>query len=169
MHFCFLRVSVSVGLWSLITLFLIAPLISLLAAPVSPEITLSTDQNYDLQVVAGQTVRWHNTSTSPHRLHAIDGSWATPLIQPGETVTQTFTMPRQSLFVCDIDPTMRGVVTVQSGNTIFVPLLVVSRTVERWSQPETWGGSLPQAGAAVTIPAGKVVLLDTSPLRCRVY
>ncbi|WP_299645314.1 G8 domain-containing protein [uncultured Chloroflexus sp.] len=162
MHFRFLRVGVSVGLCSLITLFLIAPLISLLAAPVSPEITLSTDQNYDLQVVAGQTVRWHNTSTSPHRLRAIDNSWATPLIQPGETVTQTFTMPGQSLFVCDIDPTIRGVVTVQSGNTIFVPL-VVGRTVERWSQPGTWGASLPQAGAAVTIPAGKVVLLDTSP------
>ena len=34
--------------------------------------------------------------------------------------------------------------------------------MEPWSDPETWGGDLPQAGEAVTIPAGKRVLLDVS-------
>lgn len=161
-HCRFFHVGAIFGLCCLIALFVNAPLISLMAAPGSPEITLSPAQSYDLQMLAGQTLRWHNPSATPHRLRAIDGSWETPLIQPGETVTQTFTIPTRSLFVCDTDPTMRGVVTVQSGNTIFVPL-VASRTIERWSQPATWGGSLPQAGAAVTIPAGKVVLLDISP------
>ena len=33
----------------------------------------------------------------------------------------------------------------------------------RWSDPSTWGGSLPTAGSAVTIPSGKTVLLDVSP------
>lgn len=31
---------------------------------------------------------------------------------------------------------------------------------QRWSDPATWGGSLPAAGASVVIPAGKQVLLD---------
>jgi G8 domain len=30
-----------------------------------------------------------------------------------------------------------------------------------WSDPNTWGGTLPAAGAAVVIPAGKTVVLDT--------
>jgi hypothetical protein len=34
---------------------------------------------------------------------------------------------------------------------------------QRWSDPATWNGSVPGAGAAVTIPAGKTVLLDVSP------
>lgn len=33
----------------------------------------------------------------------------------------------------------------------------------RWSDPETWGGSVPAAGADVTVPAGRQVLLDISP------
>jgi len=32
---------------------------------------------------------------------------------------------------------------------------------EAWSNPATWGGAVPAAGAEVTIPAGKSVLLDT--------
>lgn len=33
----------------------------------------------------------------------------------------------------------------------------------RWSDASTWGGTVPAAGAAVTIPADKAVLLDVSP------
>jgi hypothetical protein len=32
-----------------------------------------------------------------------------------------------------------------------------------WSSPQTWGGTLPPAGAEVVIPAGKTILLDVSP------
>ncbi len=31
----------------------------------------------------------------------------------------------------------------------------------RWSDPATWGGSMPGAGAEVVVPAGKTVVLDT--------
>ena len=34
---------------------------------------------------------------------------------------------------------------------------------QKWSDPATWGGRLPAAGADVTIPNGKRVLLDVSP------
>ena len=34
---------------------------------------------------------------------------------------------------------------------------------QRWSDPATWGGRLPAAGANVTIPAGRTVVLDVSP------
>lgn len=32
-----------------------------------------------------------------------------------------------------------------------------------WSDPATWGGSLPPSGAEVVIPAGKVIVLDIDP------
>ena len=35
-------------------------------------------------------------------------------------------------------------------------------TLEKWSDPKTWGGTVPVAGANLSIPAGKQVLLDTS-------
>lgn len=37
-----------------------------------------------------------------------------------------------------------------------------SQTEANWSDPSTWGGTLPVAGAAVVIPAGKTVVLDTA-------
>lgn len=43
---------------------------------------------------------------------------------------------------------------------------VTARTassVQRWSQPATWGGLLPKAGSTVTIPTGAKILLDVSP------
>lgn len=36
---------------------------------------------------------------------------------------------------------------------------------QRWSNPATWGGAVPEEGHTVTIPAGKTVMLDTSPPR----
>ena len=33
----------------------------------------------------------------------------------------------------------------------------------RWSDPVTWGGTLPEAGAYIVIPVGKTILLDTNP------
>ncbi|MCB0141858.1 MAG: cupredoxin domain-containing protein [Caldilineaceae bacterium] len=35
--------------------------------------------------------------------------------------------------------------------------------IVRWSDPAAWGGSVPTVGQAVTIPAGKFMLLDTNP------
>ncbi len=34
--------------------------------------------------------------------------------------------------------------------------------LEKWSDPKTWGGTVPAAGASLTIPEGKEVLLDSS-------
>jgi G8 domain/FG-GAP-like repeat/Right handed beta helix region len=42
-------------------------------------------------------------------------------------------------------------------------ILVSPLSAVKWSQAATWGGTLPRAGDAVTIPAGKHILLDVSP------
>lgn len=43
------------------------------------------------------------------------------------------------------------------------PLPSVGAVELRWSDLATWGGTLPSAGADVVIPAGRTILLDTSP------
>ncbi|WP_298817410.1 G8 domain-containing protein [Chloroflexus sp.] len=146
----------------IIALLIVAPLLVSRAAPSQSVVELAQGQNYELHVAAGSPLVWRNTTASPHRLRASDGSWETPLIQSGESFTQTLTAIGSSSFLCDFDPDMRGSVFVQGESTIFVPL-VASRLIERWSEPATWGGRLPQANDTVTIPAGKVVLLDVSP------
>lgn len=140
------------------------------ASPAAPAIATvlldSNGQDYDIQVSSGAAVSWRNTDVEPHRLRATDGSWTTPIIQPGATFEQVFADAGHSAFVCDFDPDMRGTVLVQSGFQVFLPLVVnqpIQRSVARWSEPATWGGRVPQAGEAVLIPKGKTVLLDVSP------
>ena len=38
-----------------------------------------------------------------------------------------------------------------------------SASARKWSDPKTWGGSVPTEGAVVEIPVGATVVLDTSP------
>ena len=43
-------------------------------------------------------------------------------------------------------------------------VLVAHETeILRWSDPETWGGKIPQADANIIIPENKIILLDVSP------
>jgi hypothetical protein len=44
---------------------------------------------------------------------------------------------------------------------VILLLPVAAAAQERWSDPATWGGAPPTAGAVATIPAGRTVLLDT--------
>ncbi len=41
--------------------------------------------------------------------------------------------------------------------------VINSASVERWSDPATWGGTKPTAGEEVTIPSGRYILLDENP------
>jgi hypothetical protein len=40
--------------------------------------------------------------------------------------------------------------------------IVVPSDALRWSNPATWGGTLPGAGAQVVVPAGRTIILDTN-------
>ena len=147
-----------------------------LAAPLSAhlpsvQVTLASGDPpapLDVQVEPGAAVVWRNDDTQAHRLRSVDGSWRSPVIAPGSDQRQVFVEPGRYPFVCDFDPGMSGMLTVQpDAYRVFLPLVTRSapgaQSVERWSNPATWGGRVPQSGDAVTIPAGKVVLLDVSP------
>src|SRR5688572_452178 len=38
-----------------------------------------------------------------------------------------------------------------------------TQSVQRWSDPATWGGTIPTEGEVVTIPGDQTILLDVSP------
>jgi cell surface hyaluronidase len=48
------------------------------------------------------------------------------------------------------------------SNNVNPPPIIETGALEKWSDPKTWGGTVPVAGSDLIIPVGKQVLLDTS-------
>jgi FtsP/CotA-like multicopper oxidase with cupredoxin domain len=84
-------------------------------APGARTVTIS-DYAYDpspLQVAAGTTVTWRNTDPVPHTATALDGSFDTGNIAPGESVSLDFTMAGSFAYTCLYHPNMAGTIEVQ--------------------------------------------------------
>lgn len=57
----------------------------------------------------------------------------------------------------------RRAVRVVAGVLLFGAGALDASAQERWSNPTTWGGQLPAAGAHVVVPQGRRIVLDVSP------
>ncbi len=101
------------------TLFL---LIALLAAP-APAFAMDHDgpavmidnaafASPHLDVLAGDTVTWHNTSFRTHNVNADDGSFASPRLMASGMFEHRFDVPGTVAYFCQLHPSMRGDVTV---------------------------------------------------------
>jgi plastocyanin len=66
----------------------------------------------DVTVTVGGTVTWLNDHTFTHDAAALDGSWATPKLENGETATVTFDAVGSYEYLCTLHPLMRGTVAV---------------------------------------------------------
>jgi plastocyanin len=64
-------------------------------------------------IAAGTTVEWKNDDPLAHTVTASDGSFQSPLIEPGKTWRHTFATPGTYNFTCTPHPFMRGVVVVR--------------------------------------------------------
>lgn len=76
-----------------------------------------SDYAYDpspLQIAVGTTVAWTNNDPVPHSASALDGSFDTGNIAPGESVSLTFTVAGSFDYTCLYHPNMAG--TVVAGN-----------------------------------------------------
>ena len=60
----------------------------------------------------GQTVIFTNGGTSPHDATAADGSWATPLLQSGQSAPVTFSTAGTFDYTCVLHPWMKGTIIV---------------------------------------------------------
>jgi len=63
-------------------------------------------------VNVGDTVTFSNTGASPHDATSLDGSWATPLLQTGQSASVTFSTPGTFNFTCVLHPWMKGTIVV---------------------------------------------------------
>ena len=64
----------------------------------------------DITVPSGTTVEWTNVGEKPHTVTAHDGSFASPVLNPGETYQVTFYEPGTYTYQCS--DWMQGSVTV---------------------------------------------------------
>ena len=65
------------------------------------------------EIAAGTTIRWTNNDQVDHTVTAIDRSWDSGVIRPGETWERTFTTPGTYDFFCIPHPFMKGTVVVR--------------------------------------------------------
>jgi plastocyanin len=65
-----------------------------------------------LEVAAGTTVTWTNNDTVPHTVTALDGSFDSGNLSPGESWSYTFREPGDFAYQCLYHPQMQGTVTV---------------------------------------------------------
>src|SRR3954468_13698149 len=65
-----------------------------------------------LDVLAGDTVTWHNASFRTHNVNAADGSFASPRLLASGMFTHRFDAPGTVAYYCQLHPSMRGDVAV---------------------------------------------------------
>ena len=61
-----------------------------------------------VDVLAGETVKWHNDSVRAHTVKANDGSWTSPRLTAMGMWERQFDTPGTVTYYCELHPTMRG-------------------------------------------------------------
>ena len=65
-----------------------------------------------VRVRAGRAVLWKNSDQFAHTVTAADGSWTSPLIEPGKTYRRVFEQPGTYAITCTPHPIMKSTVEV---------------------------------------------------------
>src|SRR3954470_2691407 len=105
-----------------------------------------------VDVLAGDTVTWHNDSVRTHNVNADDGSFASPRLFMSGTFGHRFDTPGTFAYYCQLHPSMRGDVGVHRV------LLNSAKEPAAPGKPYALSGraALPEGGT-VSIEAGGVV------------
>jgi plastocyanin len=67
-------------------------------------------------VPVGTTVTWTNSGAFPHDAASTDGSWKTPLLDPGASGTVTFSTPGTFTYICTPHPWMQATIVVSAAS-----------------------------------------------------
>ncbi len=68
-----------------------------------------------IEIDPGTTVVWRNLDPLAHTATAVDSTWDSGMIEPGESWRRTFDEPGTYPYLCAPHPFMRGVVVVRGG------------------------------------------------------
>jgi plastocyanin len=105
-----------------------------------------------IDVVAGDTVTWHNDSVRTHNVNADDGSFVSPRLLMSGSFWHRFQAPGTYAYYCQLHPTMRGDVAVHRL------LLAAAKEPAAAGKPYALSGraALPE-GSPVSIETGGAV------------
>ena len=66
-----------------------------------------------LEVPVGTTIEWKNDDPLAHTITAVDGSFSSPIVEPGQSWRRVFDKPGEYAYFCTPHPFMRGVIVVR--------------------------------------------------------
>src|SRR5581483_7022633 len=103
-------------------------------AAASPTLAQGTQQTINMgdnffdpisaTVAPGTTVTWMNNGTVEHTVNADNGSFVSPLMEPGDTFSQTLNAPGVYTYFCDIHSEMSATLTVAAAGGQTAPTAV---------------------------------------------
>jgi plastocyanin len=67
-------------------------------------------------IPVGTTLTWTNSGAFPHDAASTDGSWKTPLLDPGASGSVTFTNPGTYAYICTPHPWMQATIVVTAAS-----------------------------------------------------
>lgn len=70
-----------------------------------------------ITVSIGDTIEFVNDGAEEHDFTALDNTFASPIVKPGETFAFTFTAPGRIVYYCTFHDGQEGLVIVQAGPT----------------------------------------------------
>jgi plastocyanin len=106
-------------------------------------------------VSVGDSVTWHNADNANHQVVANDGSFASPVLKPGDTYTQTFNSAGRTGYHDSLATKHTGSVTV-TAPAANVTLTAASQTI-------VYGGSTKLSGAVTNQISNEPVTLTSNP------
>ncbi|MEK6720694.1 MAG: plastocyanin/azurin family copper-binding protein [Chloroflexota bacterium] len=69
------------------------------------------------RVAVGTRVTWVNTSNAQHDVTGTQSAWGSPLLDVGDSYSQTFTQPGIYPYSCSIHPGMAGIIEVAGAGS----------------------------------------------------
>src|SRR5262249_26055503 len=143
----------------LLPLALVATLVVAAASGAATKMVQVTGEGFTpsaVTVSVGDSVTWHNADNANHQVVANDGSFASPVLKPGDTFTQTFNASGKTAYHDSLATKHTGSVTVTA------PAANVTLSAE--SQTIVYGSSTRLSGAVTNQVTNEPVTLTSQPL-----
>jgi plastocyanin len=106
-------------------------------------------------ITVGDSVTWKNSDTVNHQVVANDGSFASPVLKPGDSFTQTFTKSGKESYHDSLFTSRKGTVTVNA------PAATV--TLQAGATTVVYGNSTTISGAVTNQLTNEPVTLTSQP------
>ena len=106
-------------------------------------------------ITVGDSVTWHNADIVNHQVVANDGSFASPVLKPGESFSQTFSKSGKVSYHDSLFTSRKGTVTVNA------PAATV--TLQAGATTIVYGNSTTVAGAVTNQLTNEPVTLTSQP------